>query len=196
LFERGIGVIYFVAGAARAGKTYMAKRLMAMLGIPLLELDYLKMGFANGLPEYGIHPLQDEATLGNLLWPYVKGMIKAMVENEDDYIVEGCYVLPEFAAKARQEYGGAIRACFLGYADILPSEKLAELRRYGGEPGDPFRDYDDDAAMSDIQRFISYSRFVRGECSRLGFPYFEVRDRERAVTAAIKKILAQETKMG
>jgi putative acetyltransferase len=182
-------MIYFVAGAARAGKTYMAKRLMAMLGIPLLELDYLKMGFANGLPEYGIHPFQDEATLGNLLWPYVKGIIKAMVENEDDYIIEGCYVLPEFAAEARQKHGGVIRACFLGYADMSLSEKLAEVRRYGGESGDPLRDYDDDAAVSDIQRFISYSQFVRKECARLGFPYFEVRNRERTVMSAIKKIL-------
>ena len=167
----------------------MAKRLMAMLGIPLLELDYLKMGFANGFPGYGIHPLQDEATLGNLLWPFVKGMIKAMVENEDDYIVEGCYVLPGFAAEARRQYGSTIRACFLGYADMPPSEKLAELRRYGGNPGDPFRDYDDNEAISDLKRFISYSRFIREECSRLDFPYFEVRDRERTVTAAINKIL-------
>ena len=185
-------MIYFVAGAARTGKTYMAKRLMKMLGIPLLELDYIKMGFANGLPEYGIHPLQDEATLGNLLWPYVKGMIKAMVENKDNYIIEGCYVLPEFADEARQQHAGAIRACFLGYADISPSEKLAEVRRSGGKPGDPLRDYDDDAAVSDIQRFISYSQFVRKECARLGFPYFEVRDRERAVMSAIKKILKEE----
>jgi hypothetical protein len=57
-------MIYFVAGAARAGKTYMARQLMAELSIPLLELDYLKMGFANGLPDFGIHPLQDEETLG------------------------------------------------------------------------------------------------------------------------------------
>ena len=53
-------MIYFVGGASRAGKTYLAKRLMARLGIPLLELDYLKMGLANGLPEYGAHPLDDD----------------------------------------------------------------------------------------------------------------------------------------
>ena len=182
-------MIYFIAGAARAGKTYLAKQLMTQLKIPLLELDYLKMGLANGVPEYGIHPLQDEATLGGLLWPIVEAMVRAMVENEDDYIIEGCYILPEFVAQAREQHGDTIRACFLGYADTSPLEKLVEVRRYGGGPGDPLGDYDDARTLSFIERFVSFSQFVRTECARLGFPYFEVKERGQTVEQAIKEIL-------
>jgi 2-phosphoglycerate kinase len=182
-------VIYFVAGASRSGKTYMAKKLMVQLGVPLLELDYLKMGFAYGVSDYGIHPLQDEATIGKRIWPIVSGMIKAMIENEDDYIVEGCYILPEYADQARKQYGDKIRACFLGYADMLPSDKLAEVRQYGGNPGDNLRHYTDDEAMADIQHFIKYSHFVRTECRRFNLPYIEVGNREKSVREAINSIL-------
>ena len=119
-------------------------------------------------------------------------MIKAMVENGDDYIVEGCYVLPRHADDTRTKYPGQVKACFLGYANMSPSDKLAEVRRYGGAPGDPLRDYTDDAAVSNIRRFISYSRFVRDECFRLGFPYLEVRDRDEAVAAATRELLKGE----
>jgi len=178
-------VIYFVAGAARAGKTYMAKRLMAKLVIPLLELDYLKMGFANGLPDYGIHPLQDEETLGDLLWPCVAGMIKAMVENGDDYIIEGCYVLPKHADEIRMKHPGHVRACFLGYADMSPSDKLAEIQRHS-------EGYDGPEATVWLERFVSFSRFLRTECPRLGFPYFEVQDRDESVEAVIRELLKEE----
>jgi 2-phosphoglycerate kinase len=182
-------VIYFIAGASRAGKTYMAKVLMAKLGIPLLELDYLKMGFANGLPDYGIHPLQDEETLADLLWPYLAGMIKAIVENGDDYIVEGCYVLPRHADEARTQHPGQIRACFLGYADKRPVDKLSEVRLHGGGADDNLRDRSDAEALADIERFVSFSRYLQSECSRLGFPYFEVRNRDEAVEAATRELL-------
>jgi len=174
-------VIYFIGGAARAGKTYISKRLMLRLGIPLLELDYLKMGFANGLPDYGIHPLQDEETLGSLLWPFVTGILKAMVENGDDYIVEGCYVLPKHVAEMRTQYPDRIRACFLGYAEQSPAEKLVEIRKYSDG-------YDGPEAAVWVDRFVRFSRFLRDESPRLGFPYIEVRDREGALEAVGREL--------
>lgn len=179
-------MIYFIGGASRAGKTYLAKRLMVRLGIPVLELDYLKMGLANGLPEYGVHPLKDELTVGRLLWPIVSGMITAMVENEDDYIIEGCYILPEYAARTRKQYGSGIRSCFLGYADAVATEKLAEVRRYDGGAGNPLGDL---SALSDIEHFVSFSQYVRAECSRLGLTYIEAKDRDLAVNLAVESLL-------
>ena len=160
----------------------MAKKLMTKLGIPLLELDYLKMGFANGLPDFGIHPLQDEETLGDLLWPYVAGMVKAMVENGDDYIIEGCYVLPKHAHEVRTKYPAQVRACFLGYADMSPSDKLVEVQQHTDG-------YDEPEAMAWLQRYISFSRRLREECVQFNFPYFEVRDRDQAVETATRELL-------
>ncbi len=141
------------------------------------------MGFANGLPDYGIQPLQDEETLGDLLWPYVSGMIKAMTENEDDYIVKGCYVLPRHADEARTMYPGHTRACFLGYAEMSASDKLAEVRRYSDG-------YDGPEALAWLEQYVSLSSYLRDECTRLDFPYFEVRDRDQTVGAATRELLA------
>jgi hypothetical protein len=171
-------MIYLIGGASRAGKTYLAKRLMSMLNTPLLELDYLKMGFANGLPQYGIHPLQDEETIGSALWPVVAGMMRAMVENGHDYIIEGTYILPAYAVESQQRYGDVIRSCFLGYAHTPAAEKLAQLQGFGEDP-DP----------SDIDHFVEFSKFLRSECPRLGLTYVEVADREEAVERGIRHLL-------
>ncbi|MGE5223308.1 MAG: hypothetical protein ACM3PY_12790 [Omnitrophica WOR_2 bacterium] len=44
-------MIYLVGGAARSGKSMIAQRFMAQTGIPYFCLDWLMMGFANGMPE-------------------------------------------------------------------------------------------------------------------------------------------------
>lgn len=174
-------MIYLIGGASRAGKTYLAKRLMSMLDTPLLELDYLKMGFANGLPAYGVHPLQDEETIGRKLWPIVAGMMRAMVENGEDYIIEGTYILPAYAVESQQRYGDVIRSCFLGYADTPAETKLAQLQAHGEE-----------CVLSDIEHFVEFSKFLRAECPRLGLAYIEVTDREEAVDRAILLLLREE----
>ena len=182
-------MIFLIGGASRSGKSTLAKRLVARLGIPLVELDYLKMGLANGLPSYGVHPLDDEHTIGALLGPIVSSMIRAMVENEDDYILEGTYILPVYADECHKRYGGVIRSCFLGYADTAPSGKMAEVKKYRDEAGSPFRGCDDETMRSDIEQFVWLSGFLRDECNRLGLTYLEATDREAALDRAMGNLL-------
>ena len=140
------------------------------------------MGFANGLPGYGIHPLQDEQTLGDLLWPFVAGILKAVIENGDDYIVEGCYVLPKHTAEVQAKHPDLVKACFVGYAEMSPSAKLAEIRQYSDG-------YNGPEAEAWLDRFVLFSQFLREECPRHGFPYIEVRNRDVALQEAFRELL-------
>ena len=160
-----------------------------MTGIPILELDYLKMGLHYGLPEYGVHPLDDEETIGKLLWPIVAGMIRPMTENGDDYIIEGTYILPEYAMQMHKMYGSLVRSCFLGYAEMTPQLKLTELQQYGGGPDDSLGPNDDAETLADIERFVWFSQFLRAECRRLGLCYFEVTDCEHMIEQALTCLL-------
>jgi adenylate kinase family enzyme len=42
-------MLYLISGASRAGKTLIAKRISEQVGIPYLSLDWLIMGFTNGI---------------------------------------------------------------------------------------------------------------------------------------------------
>ncbi|MGD9201931.1 MAG: hypothetical protein PVI26_10235 [Chitinispirillia bacterium] len=179
-------MIYLIGGASRSGKTYLAKKLLTELKIPIFELDYLKMGLARGLPEYGVNPLDDEKTVGKLLWPIVIEIINTMVENEDSYIIEGTYLLPEYSICLSEKYDILIRSCFLGYPNAEANEKLHEIRKYGGIPGDPLRGYSDEEALTEIKHFIKFSQFLLSECNKLNLHFIDVTDREAAVESCIK----------
>jgi chloramphenicol 3-O-phosphotransferase len=90
-------MLYLLGGAARSGKSTIARKFLAETGIPFFDLDYLMMGFANGLPDYGVDPDDDELRVGELLWPVVKPMATAMLENEFNYLIEGAQLHPRHA---------------------------------------------------------------------------------------------------
>ncbi len=83
-------MLYLLGGAARTGKTTIAQAFLSKTGIPFFSLDFLMMGFANGLPEYGLDPEADELLVAEQLWPVVRAMLTAMVEEEIDYWSKGC----------------------------------------------------------------------------------------------------------
>ena len=53
-------------------------------------IDHLKMGMIR--TDYKKLTPEDNDQLTNYLWPIVREMIKTAVENEQNLIVEGCYI--------------------------------------------------------------------------------------------------------
>ena len=68
-------MLYLVSGTSRSGKTLIAKKLLADKQIPYLSLDWLMMGFNDGIPEYGIHHLLWPNEIAEKMWPFLQGMI-------------------------------------------------------------------------------------------------------------------------
>ena len=73
-------MLYLVGGSPRAGKPTIARRFVSKTGIPCFGLDYLKMGLARGLPEYGVDPNKDDLVTAKQLWPIVRGMAMTYVQ--------------------------------------------------------------------------------------------------------------------
>jgi hypothetical protein len=68
----------------------LAQRLLKKYGYPYLSIDHLKMGLIrSGYTD--LTPQQDDL-LTNYLWPIVREMIKTAIENDQNLIVEGCYI--------------------------------------------------------------------------------------------------------
>lgn len=96
-------MIILITGASHTGKTALAQRMMEKYHYPYLSIDHLKMGLIRS--NYtDLTPLSRDADLTNYLWPVVREMIKTAIENEQNLIVEGCYVPFDWKDDFDQEY--------------------------------------------------------------------------------------------
>ena len=83
-------MVILIFGATHTGKTLLAQKLLEKYKYPCFSIDHLKMGLIrSGNTE--LTP-EDDEKLTEYLWPIVREMIKTAIENEQNLIVEGCYV--------------------------------------------------------------------------------------------------------
>ncbi len=83
-------MIILITGASHTGKTALAQKLLEKYQYPYLSIDHLKMGLIrSGNTE--LTPM-DDIVLVEYLWPIVREIIKTVIENNQNLIVEGCYI--------------------------------------------------------------------------------------------------------
>jgi putative acetyltransferase len=177
-------MLLFLGGAARTGKSILARRLLAKFGLPYLSLDVLKMGLTRGMPELTLDPNAGAPAVAARLWPIVREMSRSLLYDRTNYVYEG-ELLPEFVADLQSRYAAQVHACFLGYATIDPAQKLHEIRTYTGHPNDWSLEYNDAELLPIILREIAFSQHVRAECARYQLPYFETSEQFLAAHAAV-----------
>lgn len=83
-------MIFLITGASHTGKTCLAQRFLEKYKYPYLSLDLLKMGLIRS-GNTALTPY-DNKELTDYLWSIVKEIIKTAIENDQDLIVEGCYI--------------------------------------------------------------------------------------------------------
>ena len=101
-------MIILITGASHTGKTVLAQKLLEKYKYPYLSIDHLKMGLIrSGYTK--LTPMSDDEELTAYLWPIVREMVKTAIENEQNLIVEGCYIPFDWAKDFEKEYLGSIR---------------------------------------------------------------------------------------
>ncbi|MFN8473750.1 MAG: hypothetical protein U0822_16290 [Anaerolineae bacterium] len=172
-------MLLFIGGAARTGKGILARRLLTEKGLPYLSLDVLKMGLTRGAPEFLIDPDAGAMLVAERLWPIVREMSRSLIVDQAPYVFEG-ELLPKHVAALRDAHPSDVRACFLGYAEITPQQKLRDIRAHAGHPNDWPREYTDADLLPIITREIAFSQYVRAECRAHDLPYFDTSQRFEA----------------
>ena len=99
------------------GKTALAQKLLEKYHYPYLSIDHLKMGLIRS-GNTNLTPMSDDADLTAYLWPIVREMVKTAIENQQNLIVEGCYIPFDWAKDFEQEYLEHIR-----YYCLIMSER-------------------------------------------------------------------------
>lgn len=84
-------MIVLIAGASHTGKTALAQKLLEKYKYPYLSIDHLKMGLIRS-GNTTLAPSSEQNELTAYLWPIVREMIKTAIENNQNLIVEGCYI--------------------------------------------------------------------------------------------------------
>lgn len=95
-------MIIIISGSSHTGKTLLAQRLLKKYEYPYLSIDHLKMGLIRS-GQTALTP-EDDAELTPYLWSIASEMIKTAVENEQNLIVEGCYIPFDWKKAFDSEY--------------------------------------------------------------------------------------------
>ena len=112
-------MIFLIPGASHTGKTLLAQRLLETYHYPYLSIDHLKMGLIRS-GQTDLTACDDEK-LTDYLWPIVREMVKTAIENNQNLIVEGCYIPFAWKQDFSEEYLENIR-----YVCLIMSRRYIE----------------------------------------------------------------------
>ena len=121
-------MILLITGASHTGKTLLAQRLLEKYSYPYLSIDHLKMGLIRS----GNTKLTatDDDALTEYLWPIVREMIKTVIENEQNLIVEGCYIPSNWRNDFSEQYLESIRLICLAMTDEFIDTHIGEITHH------------------------------------------------------------------
>ena len=95
-------MIILISGASHTGKTLLSQRLLEKYKYPYLSIDHLKMGLIRS-GNTSLTP-ENDTELTEYLWPILCEMIKTAIENNQNMIVEGCYIPFDWKNSFNNEY--------------------------------------------------------------------------------------------
>ena len=122
-------MILLIAGGTHTGKTLLAQRLLERYHYPTLSIDHLKMGLIRS-GQTALTPMDPDEALTGYLWPILREMIKTAIENEQNLVIEGCYLPFDWRKDFGEEYLPHIRFVCLVMTEAYLRARFDDVRRY------------------------------------------------------------------
>lgn len=122
-------MIILITGASHTGKTFLAQQLLERYNYPYLSIDHLKMGLIRS-ENTELTPLSDDEDLTDYLWPIVCEIIKTAIENDQNLIVEGCYVPFDWKRYFTNDYLDKIRYYCLVMSEDYILNNFSKIKSY------------------------------------------------------------------
>lgn len=163
-------MVILIYGASHTGKTKLAQELLEKYKYPYLSIDHLKMGLIrSGQTE--LSPLSNEESLTKYLWPIVREIIKTAIENNQNLIVEGCYIPFDWKKDLPDGYIDNIHDVCLVFSERYIRDHFNDIKRYASaiEERVDDSDFTMESSMSD-------NGDVLKQCERHKLPYILIDD--------------------
>ena len=164
--------LYLVGGPPRVGKSSLARRLLALDGIPFLPTDVLRTVLRRVLPELDAidqDPVEPRR-LAEFMYPHIEQAAEVCAEDAECFLIEGFDPSPSYLPRLQAALPQAeVRGCFLGHGSF----SIKDLAGYRG-PKPQHRG----AAREELGEAAAWirrrSRQLREECGAAGVPYVDV----------------------
>ena len=162
-------MIILIGGASHTGKTLLAQRLLEKYNYPYLSIDHLKMGLIrSGQTE--LTPMDDNK-LTDYLWPIVREIVKTAIENEQNLIVEGCYIPFDWEKNFDEGYRQEIRYICLVMSRRYVETHFTDIKNHASD----IEDRIDDTGLN-AQELIRENEQNLALCKQYGCEYVLIDD--------------------
>lgn len=121
-------MVVIITGATHTGKTRLAQLMMEKYGYPYVSQDHIKMGLIRS--GYTDLTPSDDRKMTGYLWPVIREMIKTVIENKQNLIIEGCYVPFEWQKDFGSAYLSEIKFICLCLSDSYIDSHFDDIRLY------------------------------------------------------------------
>ena len=121
-------MIVLITGASHTGKTALAQKMLKKYGFPYLSIDHLKMGLIRS-GNTNLTPM-DDTKLTEYLWPIVREMVKTAIENNQNLIVEGCYIPFNWQKDFSEAYLSNIKYICLVFSEKYIKNHFEDIKNH------------------------------------------------------------------
>lgn len=175
-----------IAGISRGGKTTICEEISKRTNYKHIILDQIVRGFQNNFPEIGITHSDNIKNVSKRFAPFINSMIEDMPCSEHLLLLDTYHIVPEDYIKYINK-----RFCeiyFVGYPDILPQERLKEMRMYDKRKENII--LTDEELLRRCIKLIDESKYIQKECKKYNLPFINTSyKRNEIIDNFINKIL-------
>ncbi|MBR5279107.1 MAG: adenylate kinase [Clostridia bacterium] len=122
-------MIILITGASHVGKTLLAQKLLEKYNYPYLSIDHLKMGLIRS-GNTSLTPMSDDNDLTGYLWPIVREIVKTAIENNQNLIIEGCYIPFDWEKDFDKDYLKIIKYYCLVMSKEYIENHFDDIKKY------------------------------------------------------------------
>ena len=121
-------MVVLISGASHTGKTVLAQKLLEKYKYPYLSIDLLKMGLIRSGNTY--FTPENDMMLEEYMWPIICEIIKTVIENHQNLIIEGDYIPFDWKKYFSSEYLEKIKYYCLIMTKSYIKNHFDDIKKY------------------------------------------------------------------
>lgn len=162
-------MIILITGASHTGKTFFAQSLLKKYNYPYLSIDHLKMGLIRS-GNTDLTPLSDDNKLTEYLWPIVREIVKTAIENNQNLIVEGCYIPLDWQKDFEDKYLKNIKFYCLVMSEKYIKNNFENIKKYANVIENRLCD------DCEIEGILNDNAVILSKCQKYGVDFIFIDD--------------------